>query len=731
MKSQPKVSVIIPVYNTEKYLRQCLDSVVNQTLSDIEIICVDDGSTDSSLEILREYEARDPRFRVLTQPNLYAGAARNKGLDCAAGKYIAFLDADDFLELDAYERMLSVAESFEAEVVKTSAYCFDNNTNRELARAHFTPPDEKYRNRIISFSEEPEVVTVVNVVPWTGLYDRRFLQRNQIRFCNLVCVNDRSFTSNVMIHAKRLVLIPDKPIHYRECLTDSLVGKRAKNFGCEFESYRIVEKQCAGLNDYQKAVVLSNEFADVFGWYRLLKKGECAETIRAGMHDFLRTVDVGLFTQNLTQISWLDSYKTEVEELVQQAREEKTYWATKLKNASYRRDLKPHSPDAAASDAYREGNAPDTNLHNAEALGEYQASDGVKVSVIIPVYNAEAYLCQCLDTVIGQTLKEIEILCMDDGSTDNSLEILHRYGEADKRIKILQQPNQGPAIARNKCIDIASGEFIAFMDSDDVYLEDDILERMFLAADRNGAKICGGEVSVLNDDKIVRTSNYFPCEGMMEYRDFQADYGYQRYIFSKELLDTNGIRFPNYLRFEDPVFMARAMVAAGKFYALDEVTYGYRFGHQNVNWTFRKANDLANGLLDNLRLSKEHQLSILHETCVKRINGEYEKAFAKSLNEGNEELLCLLAQINSEIDPALLPPEMIKGNGHYLILPLKKLLLKKAEGGSGSAQPIGGVSYRIGRAITWLPRKLRGGVRCIREHGLKYTCCYALKKLFR
>ena len=101
VEQMPKVSVIIPVYNAEKYLRQCLDSVVNQTLREIEIICVDDGSTDGSLAILQEYAANDARIKVLTQKNQYAGVARNNGMAAAQGKYFAFLDADDYYDLNA------------------------------------------------------------------------------------------------------------------------------------------------------------------------------------------------------------------------------------------------------------------------------------------------------------------------------------------------------------------------------------------------------------------------------------------------------------------------------------------------------------------------------------------------------------------------------------------------------------------------------------------------------
>ena len=95
----PKISVIIPVYNTEKYLKECIDSVVNQTLQDIEIVCVDDGSTDSSLDILNNYK-KDPRLVVLSQKHQGAGCARNLALEVAQGKYLAFIDSDDFYDID-------------------------------------------------------------------------------------------------------------------------------------------------------------------------------------------------------------------------------------------------------------------------------------------------------------------------------------------------------------------------------------------------------------------------------------------------------------------------------------------------------------------------------------------------------------------------------------------------------------------------------------------------------
>ncbi len=113
----PKVSVIIPVYNVEAYLRQCLDSVVNQTLKDIEIICVDDGSTDGSAAILKEYATKDERIKILTQSNSGAGAARNAGIARATGEWITFCDADDWIEPDAIEKMVAAAQREDADCV--------------------------------------------------------------------------------------------------------------------------------------------------------------------------------------------------------------------------------------------------------------------------------------------------------------------------------------------------------------------------------------------------------------------------------------------------------------------------------------------------------------------------------------------------------------------------------------------------------------------------------------
>ena len=115
-KRTPKISIIIPVYNTEEYLRECLDSVIEQTLKDIEIILVDDGSTDNSGKICDEYREKDTRITVIHQENRGQGKARNEALKISNGEYIGFIDSDDWIDLDFYEKLYNAASEKESEV---------------------------------------------------------------------------------------------------------------------------------------------------------------------------------------------------------------------------------------------------------------------------------------------------------------------------------------------------------------------------------------------------------------------------------------------------------------------------------------------------------------------------------------------------------------------------------------------------------------------------------------
>lgn len=260
-----------------------------------------------------------------------------------------------------------------------------------------------------------------------------------------------------------------------------------------------------------------------------------------------------------------------------------------------------------------------------------------KISVIIPVYNMEEYLGQCLDSVCGQTLEEIEILCINDGSTDASLNILKDYQRKDSRIQIIDQPNQGVARTRNKGIELAQGKYVIFLDPDDWYPGNDILEKLYQAAEENKVSIAGGTFmdyhdGIYNEEFEERYYGYhFEKEGVIDYKDYQFDFGYQRFIFEKKLLTDNNIFFKEYIRYQDPPFMVEAMICAGKFYGMNQPSYCYRYGHEHVSWNREKVCDVLRGIRDNLDISKKHGLKKLHRLCVVRLNEEYRQLLGDSV----------------------------------------------------------------------------------------------------
>lgn len=276
-----------------------------------------------------------------------------------------------------------------------------------------------------------------------------------------------------------------------------------------------------------------------------------------------------------------------------------------------------------------------------------------KVSVIIPVYNAEKYLLQCIGSVTKQTLREIEIFCVDDGSTDSSLLLLKELQSQDQRIRVISQKNQGSAIARNHALQKAEGNYIAFVDADDYLLEETALERMYYAAETNQVAICGAFRSMDRGGCIVpmhlHRGYVAGCaEGKkMAYAEYQCDYHFQNYIYSRRLLLENQIWFPNYRRFQDPPFFVKAMIAADEFFIVPAEYYCYRCDHQNYQFNYHKVRDIVQGLIDILQISKNAGLKKLHQTAVMRLNESYFWDIVGQCNVKNIEFIDLLLRANS------------------------------------------------------------------------------------
>ncbi len=212
-----KVSVVIPVYNAEKYLEECLDSFINQTLKEIEIICVDDGSTDSSLKILEAYQRRDYRVKISSHKNSGGGATRNRGLSYANGKYVYFFDSDDIAALNLLELAYNRAEETQADIVAFHANIFtDDDLSKLKFKQGFSKGGIKDVKAVFSYKDYPNsILSLVNVVPWNKLILRSFLIENEIRFEKLYSTDDITFCAVANAKARRIALIDKTLLYYR------------------------------------------------------------------------------------------------------------------------------------------------------------------------------------------------------------------------------------------------------------------------------------------------------------------------------------------------------------------------------------------------------------------------------------------------------------------------------------------------------------------------------------
>ena len=444
-----KVSIIIPVYNAEKYLGKCLESLLSQTLQEMEIICVDDGSSDGSPEILKRFQERDGRVRILTQENQYAGAARNNGMKEAQGEYLLFLDADDFFENTLLEKVYNQGKKMEADIVLFGAKQYNDKTGIVSPASWYFKRDALPReNPFSGKTENTDVFAIVTPAPWTKLFRREFVEKQGLSFQGLQNSNDVYFVLTALALAEKITYVDEELVFYRVGMKGSLQGSKSLHPDCFIEAYAGVYHELQRRGIYERYEE---------GFMNILLSG-CAHNLRTVTDWELRR----RICERMAEPEFAEMGLMERREEYFRRKEDFVFVNGILNafewEAQHQKRRLPTEP---------------------VIIRKAENDIGIpRVSVIIPVYNVEKYLRECLDSIVNQTLREIEIICVDDGSTDGSPEILREYGEKDCRITIISQENRGISSARNHGADIASGEYFYFMDGDDI-LERDALSRLY------------------------------------------------------------------------------------------------------------------------------------------------------------------------------------------------------------------------------------------------------------
>lgn len=259
-----EISVILPVYNVEDYLRQCLDSLLSQTFNDFEVICIDDGSTDNSLAILLEFEQQDNRVKVIHQKNIGVAKTRNDALNLIKGNYVYFMDADDYLDNTAFQKLYGNITS--------------NNSDFAILKAYFVNGDEKYKYPAFDLDNEFKKADFNNFTftyddiknhvlndlfaPWFKLYNKKFILDNDITFPIIKSYSDAPFHVETMLKSDNISFLPEYLYYYREN-EDSLVHS-SKNTLCFMPMADCIEKILKDTNHF-------DEFEKEFEAFKVVK----------------------------------------------------------------------------------------------------------------------------------------------------------------------------------------------------------------------------------------------------------------------------------------------------------------------------------------------------------------------------------------------------------------------------------------------------------------------------
>lgn len=309
-----KVSIVIPIYNVERYLRQCLDSVVNQTLREIEIICVNDGSKDTSLSIIEEYAAKDERVRIIDKPNSGYGNSMNCGFDMATGEYIGIVESDDYADPDMFEKLYACAKENDLDVAKAGFYYYysipkDVSTPEPIATAAmckrvFCPTQLGSLDKITSF---------FNIKPtiWSAIYRREFIRECGIRFNETpgASYQDLGFTFKVWARAKRVKLLRECFLHYRQDNETSSINSPGKVY-CVYDEYCEIDRflsESDGNVDMLRRVKARLKYDSYIWNYERLGEGLREEWIRFASEDLGREMASGyMVRENFPDYKWDD-----------------------------------------------------------------------------------------------------------------------------------------------------------------------------------------------------------------------------------------------------------------------------------------------------------------------------------------------------------------------------------------------------------------------------------------
>lgn len=553
-----KLSVIIPAFNASQWIREAVASVSAQDFTDWELVVVDDGSTDETAAIVDRLAAEDSRISAVHRRNAGPGVARNAGIDLARGDYLLFLDSDD--KLASPTVLTSVAEragntGCDVLLARARRIGLHGELGDELAwclRKDILPTKDVFSPDDVGMS----LFFASGSVPWGKLFRRDFLNRERLRFPPLPRSEDFPFVQTAMACSDRIAVFDGVMVLHRTGRTDSLENTKDSTPLVFAEAERLFFKMLEDRGIRQKFSLAAKARALLRLSYNVdqMRTAEALDEVFAQLPGLL---DMYRLPAGFREIPDLAGIRTRLDAMAKcaSAREWRRTRSASQHGSAIRHFMVqyPHMP---------------------------------KVTIIIPVYNVEAYLRQCLDSVVGQTLRDIEILCVDDGSTDGSTGILREYAAKDCRVKVLLHEHTNAGAARNAGMAVATGEYLGFVDSDD-WCEPTLFEKAYGRAKADAADVVfwGYRACDDLDGKILRehppalpSGVSAPFDGLALKEKIFSNFGYAPWnrLVRTDLVRRNKLEFQRIERSNDVGFGCLVLATAPTISVVDEFLYNYR-----------------------------------------------------------------------------------------------------------------------------------------------------------
>ena len=557
-KQGTAVSIIVPFLDTAQYLTECLESIRSQTMTEFEVLCYDGGSTDGSRKIAEEYAKLDSRFKLAEGAVAPLSAARNAGIRLARGKYIAFIDGDDTALPQMLAETVSLAEETNAELVCFSCVRYDSITDRTISGLHFLDTELVEENGLFDRDTKPEsLFKLSNRKPFARLWRADFMRKNDLVFTDDGYYDDIVPGFISLERAERIACIRG-PLYCHRKRRESRVHDRWADAGMLLRPIRTVMTtlRADGCSE-----------AEMTGFAE-----KALELLTIALENSPRPEYVRQLLAELTASRDLQSWLRNCEVLMPP---EAACQLLSLRGALDQFDQLCSKPKNG----------------KATLLAGQKKTGGCALTLILPVYQSADYLREAMDSILGQTFRDMEVLCIDDGSTDGSLEILLQYAAKDERVCVYSQPHLGVGDARNAGLAEAAGEYIYFMDSDDILVQQALetvvrtaregeLDALYFDADAFYDERCGEKERAFRPVYARRKAYPAVTDGLSLFADFCDNREFfvtlWNALYRREMLEENRLRFVTRTVHNDTDFTFRAVCSAKRAGYLKERLYRRR-----------------------------------------------------------------------------------------------------------------------------------------------------------